>query len=66
MDNVSDRMATKKSEQGREGEEDRRKDGKTTIPPTLAPPGLGQHKTAEDGSYLRRVTSVDDVARVSE
>ena len=44
-------------EQGREGEEDRREDGEMTLPPTLTQPGLGQRKTEEVGSYLRRATS---------
>ena len=44
-------------EQGTEGEEDRRENGETTLPPTWKQSGLGQRKTEEDESYLRRVTS---------
>ena len=44
-------------EQGKEGEEDRREDGETALPPTLAQLGLGQRKAEEDGINLSRVTS---------
>ena len=42
---------------GREGGEDRKEDGETTLLPTFAQPGQGQIKTEEDSNYLRRATS---------